>query len=169
MKAETATLPNPFAEAFAALASGRAASRYGHVQEAAFAAFTRLGLPTVKEEAWRYTNLAPLTKRSFQLATADGLVTASLQSAIPFFDESATTRMVFVNGFFQRELSDLRGLPAGIEVSCLEGPCFLVGNRAVSLPGAEHGISAGQGYHSSGTQQGSGNADRPVFRHCPKE
>jgi Fe-S cluster assembly protein SufD len=122
MKAETATLPNPFAEAFAALASGRAASRYGPVQEAAFAAFTRLGLPTVKEEAWRYTNLAPLTKRSFQLATADGLVTASLQSAIPFFDESATTRMVFVNGFFQRELSDLRGLPAGIEVSCLEGP-----------------------------------------------
>ncbi len=125
MKAETAKTPNPFAEAFAVLASVRAASPYGRTQEEAFATFERLGLPTVRDEAWRYTNLAPLAKRTFHPATVDGLITVNLQSGIAFFDESATTRMVFVNGAFQAALSDLSGLPAGVEIRRLDGPASL--------------------------------------------
>ncbi len=121
MKAETARAFNPFADAFAALAS-RLASRSTQwaAQAEAFAVFERLGLPTVADEAWRYTSLAPLTKQAFHLATADGLDAAALQRAIPFFDESATTRLVFVNGVFQAGLSDVSGLPAGVEARPLD-------------------------------------------------
>lgn len=122
MKAETAKATHPFAEAFAALAPVRAASPYGQAQEAAFAVFERLGLPTVKDEAWRYTNLAPLAKRAFRLATPEGLVATHMQSQIPFFDEAATTRLVFVNGVFQSALSDLGGLPpTGVEIHRFDG------------------------------------------------
>lgn len=114
MKAETAKVLNPFADAFTALtaADDGAATR----RRAAFAAFERMGVPTVKEEAWRYTNLAPLTRQAFRLATADGLDAALLRHGVPFFDEAATTRLVFVNGVFQAALSDTGGLPAGVEV-----------------------------------------------------
>ncbi|MCS7079251.1 MAG: Fe-S cluster assembly protein SufD [Chloracidobacterium sp.] len=120
MKAETARAFNPFAAAFAALSTtSLAGTPAADWRSAAFAAFERMGIPTVKEEAWRYTNLAPLTKQPFQLATADGLDPALLRQGIPFFDESATTRLVFVNGVFQASLSDLSGLPAGVEVGRL--------------------------------------------------
>ncbi|MFQ3582349.1 MAG: Fe-S cluster assembly protein SufD [Chloracidobacterium sp.] len=124
MKAETArsagqpnhTAPNPFAAAFAALAPQREQSPDRDLQTEAFAAFERLGIPTVKEEAWRYTNLAPLTKQAFHLATAEGLEVVTLRQAIPFFEESAAARLVFVNGCFQPALSDVSALPGGIEV-----------------------------------------------------
>ncbi|MGQ9896659.1 MAG: Fe-S cluster assembly protein SufD [Acidobacteriota bacterium] len=130
MKAETAKVAHPFAEAFAALASVRAMSSYGHVQEEAFATFERLGLPTVQDEAWRYTNLSSLTKRTFQLATAEGLATANLKSGIAFFEESAKIQIVFVNGVFQEALSELSRLPAGIEIHRLDGPTPLPDDRS---------------------------------------
>ncbi|OYT73381.1 MAG: Fe-S cluster assembly protein SufD [Chloracidobacterium sp. CP2_5A] len=116
MKAEVAKVPNPFADAFAALGLSAQADWRG----AAFAAFERRGIPTVQEEAWRYTNLAPLTKQAFRLATADGLDAVALERSIPFFDESATTRLVFINGVFQAALSDVSGVPAGVEAAPLD-------------------------------------------------
>ena len=68
----------------------------------------RDGLPA-RAEAWKYTSLRQLERRSFAPATAVA-VDAALLAAIP------APRIVFVNGQFDATLSDLTTLPAGIDV-----------------------------------------------------
>ena len=68
----------------------------------------RDGLPA-RAEAWKYTSLRQLERRSFAKAHAV-TIDATLLAAIP------SPRVVFVNGHFDAGLSDLAGLPAGVEV-----------------------------------------------------
>ena len=68
----------------------------------------RDGLPA-RAEAWKYTSLRQLERRSFAPATTVA-VDAALLAAIP------APRIVFVNGQFDATLSDLTTLPAGIDV-----------------------------------------------------
>ena len=66
------------------------------------------GLPA-RAEAWKYTSLRQLERRSFAQARTVA-VDAALLAAIP------APRIVFVNGQFDATLSDLTTLPAGIDV-----------------------------------------------------
>lgn len=68
----------------------------------------RDGLPA-RAEAWKYTSLRQLERRSFAPARAVA-VDAALLAAIP------APRIVFVNGQLDAALSDLSALPAGIDV-----------------------------------------------------
>jgi len=73
----------------------------------AFGRFKELGLPTVKTEEWRYTNIQRYLKDAFTLAQEEqGTVTAEqLKSAsIPQLD---SYRAVLVNGRLQADLSVL--------------------------------------------------------------
>lgn len=74
----------------------------------------RDGLPGTRSEAWKYTSLRALERRSFAPApqTAPG-VDAALLDGIP------APRLVFVNGRASDALSDLSGLPAGVELQRL--------------------------------------------------
>ncbi|MFC7300641.1 Fe-S cluster assembly protein SufD [Cognatiluteimonas weifangensis] len=68
----------------------------------------RDGLPPTRSEAWKYTPLRALERRSFSaLPQPHAAVDPALLAAIP------APRMVLVNGRFDPELSDLSGLPAG--------------------------------------------------------
>jgi Fe-S cluster assembly protein SufD len=69
----------------------------------------RDGLPGPRSEAWKYTSLRALERRGFAPAETMA-VDAALLAAIP------APRMVFVNGHFDAALSDLSGLPDGIEL-----------------------------------------------------
>lgn len=72
-------------------------------------AFLAAKLPTIKDEDWRFTNLAPLAGQAFSpgpLARA----TAELPPA---------PRLVFANGRLDPAATDLGGLPAGVRVSSL--------------------------------------------------
>lgn len=71
-------------------------------------ALLRDGLPGPRSEAWRYTPLRALERRRFAPAGAAAVDPARL-AAIP------APRLVFVNGQFDAALSDLSGLPAGVE------------------------------------------------------
>jgi Fe-S cluster assembly protein SufD len=64
-----------------------------------------LTMPTKRDEAWRFTSISPLTKLSFQPARS----TISLQGADVehFYLEEATTRLVFVDGFYAPHLSSM--------------------------------------------------------------
>lgn len=80
----------------------------------AFGRFKELGLPTVKTEEWRYTNIQRYLKDAFTLAQEEqGTVTAEqLKSAsIPQLD---SYRAVLVNGRLQ---ADLSVLPTGGKVT----------------------------------------------------
>ncbi|WP_422509046.1 Fe-S cluster assembly protein SufD [Stenotrophomonas sp. GZD-301] len=72
------------------------------------------GLPGPRTEAWKYTSLRQLERRSFSpapLAAAD--VDPALLADIP------SPRLVFVNGRPSEALSDLAALPAGVQVQTL--------------------------------------------------
>jgi Fe-S cluster assembly protein SufD len=84
--------------------------------------FAELGFPTLKDEEWRFTNLAPLTRVPFQLASVfelDRPGTAAFARIVPEPAKSKSTRLVFVNGRYAPKLSSLRPLPDGTIVDSL--------------------------------------------------
>lgn len=80
----------------------------------AFAQFERLGFPTTRNEEWKYTNVAPILKHEFRAATTLPTV-ANLDNFT--YPESRQSQLVFVNGLFAKELSNLAAIPAGVTVS----------------------------------------------------
>ena len=71
------------------------------------------GLPAARNEAWKYTPLKALERRSFAVAAATTLADAGLVAHIP------APRLVLVNGHVDSAASDLSGLPAGVSVQPL--------------------------------------------------
>src|SRR5579872_2968584 len=73
------------------------------IRKAAIARFAELGFPTIHDEDWRFTNVAPIAKLPFQpvleYSTA-GLDVAALRDYS--FADLKGSRLVFVNGFFSR-------------------------------------------------------------------
>ncbi|MBI3345296.1 MAG: Fe-S cluster assembly protein SufD [Gammaproteobacteria bacterium] len=78
----------------------------------------QLGLPTKRDEEWRYTDLAPMLNHSFESATSSPLLAlADIEHFI--IPEAATSRLVFVDGVFAPAFSSLDYLPAGLRVTRL--------------------------------------------------
>jgi len=88
-------------------------------RRAAFDRFAALGFPTPKNEDWHYTSVAPIADQEFALlASRTGDVGRDDLSPFDFGARDWHT-IAFVNGRFAPELSDLKKLPAGVEVSDL--------------------------------------------------
>ncbi|MES1265020.1 MAG: SufD family Fe-S cluster assembly protein, partial [Variovorax sp.] len=70
-------------------------------------------MPSLRDEAWRFTDLSPMTQRSFRpLETPSGLTTGDVEH---FYIGEAATRLVFVDGVHAPHLSstDAAGVVAG--------------------------------------------------------
>jgi Fe-S cluster assembly protein SufD len=74
------------------------------VRSGAIARFESLGFPNMKQEAWRFTSVAPIAERSFELAKPPARI-PTLEDIRPFLLFEAGYRLVFVDGFFQPSLS----------------------------------------------------------------
>lgn len=72
--------------------------------------FAAVGLPTNREEAWKYTSLRPLARAKYQPAPANDAT--QITAPTPLLDGAA--QAVFVNGRFAPTLSDLSGLGAAV-------------------------------------------------------
>lgn len=79
------------------------------VRAGAIDRFEQLGFPTVHDEEWKYTNLAPLAKESFQPATAPGDKPYP-DIARYAYPETKNAHIVVVNGFLREDLSVKTGL-----------------------------------------------------------
>src|ERR671918_1804559 len=79
------------------------------VRSGAIDRFEQLGFPTVRDEEWKYTNLATLAKENFQPAVpqADAAFPNVEHFAYP---ETAGAHLVVVNGFLREDLSTRVGL-----------------------------------------------------------
>ena len=75
---------------------------------------SRLSVPTKKDEDWRFIDLSALVKTDF---TIPQFVRANVHSPLR---ETENSRLVFVNGVYNSELSNLSGLPEGIYVGSLD-------------------------------------------------
>lgn len=76
------------------------------LRKAGIARFAESGFPTVKDEDWRFTNVAPLAKLPFKPVfqlSRDGLTRESIARFI--FGELSASRLVFVDGHFAADLS----------------------------------------------------------------
>lgn len=76
----------------------------------------RAGLPGPRSEAWKYTPLRALERRTFAPAGDEAItVDGSFLADIP------APRLVFVNGRHHAALSDPAGMPAGVRLQALSG------------------------------------------------
>ena len=92
------------------------------LRESAIASFEKLGFPTTRNEDWRYTNVGPLVRTVFERdehAPNDTKKVAADAIQILSFADSASNRLVFVNGVCSPQLSRLHGLPVGVRVESL--------------------------------------------------
>jgi Fe-S cluster assembly protein SufD len=74
--------------------------------------FSETGLPTLKDEDWRFTNVAPVGKLSFQPAPRwpDGTITNDTFAELAL-SRFADSRIVFVDGHYSPELSSVADHP----------------------------------------------------------
>ena len=84
--------------------------------------FSELGFPTIKQEDWRFTNILPLTKIPFHHATEKKAPKAKPSDVKRLvMQESSKSILVFVNGHYDNNLSDISGLPKEIVAGSLRG------------------------------------------------
>ncbi|HST53669.1 MAG TPA: Fe-S cluster assembly protein SufD [Pyrinomonadaceae bacterium] len=102
-----------YAEAFRDFSSRAGGPPWlARLRERAFERFDESGFPTTTEEDWKYTNVAPLARRAFEVAGDDGATNLESGAVEQFvYEEARRSRLVFVNGVFNRELSSLEALP----------------------------------------------------------
>jgi len=89
------------------------------LREDAWARFFAKGFPTTHDEDWRFTNLAPLARTSFR-RPAKGDAAIAAQEIETFRVAGAACQLVFVNGHFAPELSEVENLPKGLEICSLQ-------------------------------------------------
>ncbi len=89
--------------AFAANGASGAPAWLKELRDRGIARFGELGFPTTKQEAWRFTSVAPLTETAFDLAHP--ALRLPTPDAIKPFLLSDGPRLVFINGFLARSLS----------------------------------------------------------------
>ncbi len=88
------------------------------LREKAFQFFTENGFPTVQNEEWKYTNVAPIARENFEIrvqreATGDININA-------FNYEADESELTFVNGIFNEELSSIEALASCVVATSLE-------------------------------------------------
>lgn len=79
--------------------------------------FRELGLPTTRDEEWRYTNLRPLRELEFVLEADEPDDLMALRDHAAPVDDAL--RVFLLNGRVVPELSDLSDLPQGLSVAPL--------------------------------------------------
>jgi Fe-S cluster assembly protein SufD len=106
-------LLDSFSDIFARF-DARDAAGLGDARRDAMATALRDGLPGGRVEAWKYTSLRALERRSF--ADGDDALPASISAVV---NAIPAPRMVFVNGRYAAGWSDIQGLPEGVSLQPL--------------------------------------------------
>ena len=80
-----------------------------NLRSEAFRFFTDNGFPTIRDEDWKYTNVAPIAKENFQIGeTSENFSRENIAQFVAA--ESKQSVLVFTNGAFDKELSNLEVL-----------------------------------------------------------
>jgi Fe-S cluster assembly protein SufD len=90
------------------------------LRKAGISSFAEQGFPTLGDEDWRYTNVAPIARMPFQpiFEAAPNGNAVDVMDRLAFKNMNAH-RLVFVDGLYSAKLSSLRTLPAGVRLTNL--------------------------------------------------
>ena len=91
------------------------------LRKAGIARFAELGFPTLQQEDWRFTNVAPIAKLPFKPVLQVSRHSLTREALAEFiFGKLAASRLVFVNGHYAAELSSSPGpQPQGVIIGSL--------------------------------------------------
>src|SRR6476661_7422281 len=96
-------------ERYQQLQSSNGSSVLTPIEENAFNTFNTLGLPTVKNEEWKYTRISSLFNKEYAFNPES--LSASLSEtdldAVRFPGYEKTNELVFINGLYSNELSTI--------------------------------------------------------------
>jgi Fe-S cluster assembly protein SufD len=130
---------NHYVEAFEKFAKEHGTGPVQDLRARGLARFRELGFPTTKQEAWRFTNVAPLAKSAFALGRPSTNGVAPEAVAKLGFGNS----LVFVDGHYRPDLSQA---PAGVSLASVldrfeivtsdDAPAFVELNTAFLEDGA---------------------------------
>jgi Fe-S cluster assembly protein SufD len=88
------------------------------LRQQGMARFQALGFPTMKNEDWHFTSVAPIAERTFRPAAAGGTIEKADIDRFNF-GESGWHTLVFVNGAFSKDLSSSAALGNKVRVTSL--------------------------------------------------
>src|SRR6478736_1883109 len=114
----TTTAIHPYIESLLAGTHELATTPHAWLNERRGAALERanaLSVPTTRDEEWRFTDLAPLTRVKLQPAAAPAAV--GRDALEPLIVPEAGARIVFVDGVHAPELSSAAGETFGARVT----------------------------------------------------
>ncbi|MBC8029162.1 MAG: Fe-S cluster assembly protein SufD [Pyrinomonadaceae bacterium] len=120
MVTEITTRNNSYREAYQVLQERTAPSGASWLQRLranAFERFEELGFPSVRDEEWKYTNVAAIAKADFQKGVyAESSSRGSGAKELASFGspETEASQLIFVNGKLRSDLSSVSGLPAEV-------------------------------------------------------
>jgi len=100
-------------------AAGGAPAWLTELRRAGIARFDEVGYPSTRQEEWRFTNVAPIAKTSFRLATPEEDRGAREAVERYSFGAEAAAEVVIVNGHYRPDLSKLAHLPKGLKLLSL--------------------------------------------------
>jgi Fe-S cluster assembly protein SufD len=89
------------------------------LRQSAIDRFDSVGFPSSTDEAWRHTNINPITRTAFQHAEREELAGDHISDFS--FGTDAAAELVFVNGHFAPGLSRIANLPRGVRIKNLAG------------------------------------------------
>jgi len=99
---------------------GEAIESIRQMRDNAIAAFAEKGLPNRRVEEWKYTDLRRMMGEAYAPAEAQADVTeVQLRETLGELADIDATKLVFVNGHLNEQLSALDETPAGVELMSL--------------------------------------------------
>jgi Fe-S cluster assembly protein SufD len=105
-------------EAFARNGASGAPQWLRELREGAIARFSELGFPTMKQEEWRFTSVAPITETPFQVARGHASRLPS-PATVDTLSLGVGPRVVFVDGRHAPTLSTPADLAGGVRAGSL--------------------------------------------------
>ena len=107
-------------DAFEKSMNGESTSAIHVRRREAMGKFLELGFPTTKHEEWRFTNVTPISQTRFHPSTSSANTGASRAQIEKFFlSEADGTRLVFIDGLFSPEFSNVDKKPGRITIDSL--------------------------------------------------
>ncbi|MDB6121619.1 MAG: sufD [Pedosphaera sp.] len=90
------------------------------IRKAGISRFAEVGFPTLNDEDWRFTNVAPIAKLPFKplFDTSKGQLTPTALKNFSFASLKGS-RLVFVDGHYSKELSSILPQPEGVKIGSL--------------------------------------------------
>ena len=126
------------------------------LREAAFQRFAATGLPHRRVEEWKYTDLRALMRDAKPLASPpDAAAKARAKDAGALLADVECRRLVFVDGAFTPELSDLAGLEPGLTVqttsdALAKGDAFVAARLGKTVPTDDPAVALNTAFMGDG-------------------